>query len=284
MNKVIAVGQACLDILHEEGQPVKSAVGGRIANMAVALSRAGVEVEYVSECATDGAGDMVVGYLNANGVGTKSIDRFTEGLTQLSLIFRDKDGNERFSEYVKYPDSRFDVLWPKIEKNDIVVFGSFFAVEESVRQQLTELLAYAQDRKAIIVYLPGFKPELCSRITRVMPAIAENLEVADVVIARESDMVKIFDKADPQTCYKEHIQFYSDNFLFTDKDLNATMFTRSGVLKKEYTKTITSADRLQCDATLIAAFVKGMLDHNLSHEGINDVPLSVWKEILTQHL
>ena len=154
MSKVIAVGQACLDILHEEGRQVCSFVGGRIANMAMTLSHDGVEVEFVSECATDGVGDMIVDTLKKNGVGVKSVDRFTEGQSQVSLIFRDKVGNERFSEYVKYPDSRFDVLWPKIEENDIVVFGSFFSVEESVRQPLSELLAYAQDRKAIIVYLP----------------------------------------------------------------------------------------------------------------------------------
>ena len=49
MSKVIAVGQACLDILHEEGRQVCSFVGGRIANMAMALSHDGVEVEFVSE-------------------------------------------------------------------------------------------------------------------------------------------------------------------------------------------------------------------------------------------
>lgn len=85
-----------------------------------------MEVEFVSECATGNVGDMIVDTLRKNGVGVKSVDRFTEGQSaECPLIFRDKEGNERFSEYVKYPDSRFDVLWPKIEENDIVVFGSF---------------------------------------------------------------------------------------------------------------------------------------------------------------
>ena len=101
MSKVIAVGQAGLDILHEEGRQVCSFVGGRIANMAMTLGHDGVEVEVVSECATDGVGDMIVDTLKKNGVGVKSVDRFTEGQSQVSLIFRDKEGNERFSEYVK---------------------------------------------------------------------------------------------------------------------------------------------------------------------------------------
>lgn len=280
MSKVIAVGQACLDILHEEGQPVRSFVGGRIANMAMALSRTGVEVEFVSECATDGVGDMIVKSLADNGVGVKSVDRFTEGQSQVSLIFRDKDGNERFSEYVKYPDSRFDVLWPKIEENDVVVFGSFFSVEENVRQPLTELLAYAQDRKAIIVYLPGFKPELCSRITRVMPAIVENLETADVVIARESDMMKIFGKADARACYDEHIKFYSNNFLYSDNRCNVSLFTKNGTLTQASDSIPDAAHKLAWDAGLVAHFVKGILDHNLTLGGLDSTSLEEWKEIM----
>lgn len=280
MSKVIAVGQACLDILHEEGRQVCSFVGGRIANMAMALSHDGVEVEFVSECATDGVGDMIVDTLKKNGVGVKSVDRFTEGQSQVSLIFRDKEGNERFSEYVKYPDSRFDVLWPKIEENDIVVFGSFFSVEESVRQPLSELLAYAQDRKAIIVYLPGFKPELCSRITRVMPAIVENLEVADVVIARESDMMKIFGKADARACYNEHIKFYCNNFLFSDSRHNVSLFTKSGVLTRESDGTPDAAHRLECDACLVARFVEGMLRHGLTRDGLDTTGADEWEDIM----
>lgn len=280
MSKVIAVGQACLDILHEDGQPVRSFVGGRIANMAMALSHAGVDVEFVSECATDGVGDMIVKTLADNGVGVKSVDRFTEGQSQVSLIFRDKDGSERFSEYVKYPDTRFDVLWPRIEENDVVVFGSFFSVEDSVRQPLTELLAYAQDRKAIIVYLPGFKPELCSRITRVMPAIVENLEIADVVIARESDMMKIFGKADARACYDEHIKFYSNNFLYSDSLCNVSLFTRDGVLTRGCEAVPDAAHRLEWDARLVARFVKGMLDRGVTLGGLDSTSLDEWREIM----
>lgn len=244
------------------------------------LSHDGVEVEFVSECATDGVGDMIVDTLKKNGVGVRSVDRFTEGQSQVSLIFRDKEGNERFSEYVKYPDSRFDVLWPKIEENDIVVFGSFFSVEESVRQPLSELLAYAQDRKAIIVYLPGFKPELCSRITRVMPAIVENLEVADVVIARESDMMKIFGKADARACYNEHIKFYCNNFLFSDSRHNVSLFTKSGVLTRESDGTPDAAHRLECDARLVARFVEGMLRHGLTRDGLDATGADEWEDIM----
>ena len=262
MKKVIAVGQTVLDILHMDGKPIASCTGGRIANMAASLGRCGVKVEYVSECATDTVGDMVIKFLQDNHVGTASIDRFTDGQTQVSLIFRNSEGEESYSEYVNYPDSRFDVLWPRIEEGDILVFGSYFAIDDAPRRGLLELINYAKERKAVIVYLPGFQPQLCSRITRVMPNILENLELADVVIAREADMVKIFEKANPEICYNDHIKFYAPNFIFTDGHNGVSIFSPSA-REDAAMPPCEPQDSLGKDASFVAGIVYGLLKQDV---------------------
>lgn len=266
MRKVIAVGQSCIDIVHVDYKPAMSYVGGRIANMAASLSRAGVPVEYVSECGQDSVGDMIVDFLQSNGVGTKSVDRFTEGLSPISLIFRDAEGRERYSEYVKYPKTRFDILWPKIEEDDIVVFGSYFSIDENVRKPLSEFLAYAQERKALLVYLPGFQPELCSRITRVMPYIFENLEMADIVIARESDMAKIFEKSDSKKCYDEHIRFYSRYFLFSNNQYDISLYADNAEIHRTAEAKPTNA--LGWNASVCAGFVYGLIQSGIGRESL----------------
>lgn len=278
MNKVIAIGQSVLDIIHLDGRPIASFTGGRIANMAASLSRCGIDVEFVSECATDSVGDMVVGFLNRNGVSTKSVDRFTEGQSQVSLIFRTSDGNERYSEYVNYPTSRFDVLWPRIDEGDIVVFGSYFAIDDSPRNGLLELLNYAQQRKAIIVYLPGFQPQLCPRITRVMPAILENLELADIVVARQSDMEKIFGKSDSSEVYKDHILFYCPNFIFMDSNNRIDLHVPSGNLSAALSTG--ENNRLGKDASFAAGIVYGLLKENAAPSNVNSLSTDAWKRIL----
>lgn len=279
MNKVIAIGQSVIDIIHLNNKPIASFTGGRIANMAASLGRLGVDVEYVSECGCDSVGDMVVEFLNENHVGTESIDRFTDGQSQVSLFFIDGDGNERYMEYAKHPSTRFNVLWPKILENDIVVFGSYFALDEGPRKPLLELLNYAQERTAIIVYLPGFQPGLCSRITRVMPAVLENLEFADVVIARESDMQEIFGKSDSAACYKDHISFYCPNFLFTDKAFNIKMHLPGSTIEIKNGGEA-PANKLGWDASLCAGFVYGMLKNDVALEGINALGEPTWRSIV----
>lgn len=278
MKKVIAIGQSVLDIIHLDGRPTASFTGGRIANMAASLGRCGIDVEYVSECATDSVGDMVVDFLNRNGVGTASVDRFTEGQSQVSLIFRTSDGAERYSEYVNYPSSRFDVLWPRIDEGDIVVFGSYFAIDDNPRRGLLELLNYAQQRKAIIVYLPGFQPQLCPRITRVMPAILENLELADIVIARQSDMEKIFGKSDSTQVYKDHILFYCPNFIFMDSNNRIDVHTPS----RNISAALSAAEnnRLGKDASFAAGIVYGLLKEDVLLSSVNSLSADAWKRIV----
>lgn len=279
MNKVIAIGQSALDIIHVDGKPIKSLTGGRIANMAASLGRVGVDVRFVSECANDCVGDLIVEFLNENNVVTASVDRFTEGKSEISLLFRDDAGNERYIEYEQYPEDRFDVLWPKIEENDILVFGSYISIEEKVRPHLLELLEYARDRKAVIIYLPGFRKELCNRITRVMPAILENLELADVVIARESDMSYIFGKDDSRSCYNEHILFYCSNFLYSDSDNRLQLHTPSGVFSADASGAV-AKNKLGWDSSVCAGFVYGLLRKGITAAGIDSADADVWKEAL----
>lgn len=278
MKKVIAIGQSVLDIVHLDGKPLASYTGGRIANMSASLGRCGIHVEYVSECACDKIGDMVVDFLKSNNVGTGSIDRFTDGKSQVSLIFRDSNGKEDYAEYVSYPDTRFNVLWPRIEEGDIVVFGSYFAIDSKPRKGLLELLNYARERKAVIVYLPGFHKELCTRITRVMPEILENLEFADLVIARQADMEIIFDKSDALASYNEHIKFYCPNFVFTDSNNGMQIFS-SGICKTLEFLDCPPQNRLGKDAAVAAGIVYGMLRENVTLETVNSIPLSVWDSI-----
>lgn len=278
MKKVIAIGQSVLDIVHLDGKPVASYTGGRIANMSASLGRCGIHVEYVSECACDKIGDMVVDFLKSNNVGTSSIDRFTDGKSQVSLIFRDSNGKEDYAEYVSYPDTRFNVLWPRIEEGDIVVFGSYFAIDSKPRKGLLELLNYARERKAVIVYLPGFHKELCTRITRVMPEILENLEFADLVIARQADMEIIFDKSDALASYNEHIKFYCPNFVFTDSNNGMQIFS-SGICKSLEFVDCPPQNRLGKDAAVAAGIVYGMLRENVTLETVNSIPLPVWDSI-----
>ena len=218
MRKIIALGKCGLDILMEGNTPVASFPGGRILNAAASLGRLGMDVTMVGECARDSVGDIIVSFLEECGVNTRSIDRYTEGVTPVSLIFGSEGRHTSTVAYDRYPAEGFDVVWPRIDADDIVIFGSYFALDSRIRPRLLEILNYAAERKAIIIYVPGFSQSEVPRITKVMPAILENFELADLVVTRSRDLKNIYNTEDSAVAYNQHISFYCRTMLNLDFD------------------------------------------------------------------
>ena len=226
MRKIIAIGEMVLDTLFSGVQPVKSFVGGRVANAAASMAQAGVHCSMVSECTTDRVGDIVVDYLANHGVDVTSVDRYPDGATRLSAIFTDSHPVQ-IVNYGSYPSERFDVVWPRIDDDDIVLIGSLYAVDLPQRARLLELLRHAIERKAVIAYLPGLQHGISFRITHVMPNILENMEFSQLVIATSHDLQAIFPGESADECFRNHISFYGNTFVHIDSSTtDITIFNR----------------------------------------------------------
>ncbi len=220
MKKIICIGECSLNlVLDAAGKPLGSLAGGRIANAAAIMARDGLKVLMASETCADRIGDILVGNLRDAGVDVTSVDRFTEGRTPLNVFVHSADSarpSPVLTRYEGYPDDAFDIIWPRIDEGDIVVFGGYYALDKRMRTRLTRLLANAVDRKALMVYLPGYLPQQESRITRVMPQILENLEMAHIVVTRNRDLELIFGIKTPDACYHDHIDFYCRSLVNID--------------------------------------------------------------------
>lgn len=212
MKQIICIGELSLDIvLDESGNTLGDMPGGRIANAAMILGRGGANVLMASEAATDIPGDIVVGRLESAGVDLRSVDRPTEQRTPIHIMQA-----PRLTRYEDYPEQAFDIIWPRIEEGDIIVFGGYYALDKRMRGRMSKLLANAAERKAVMVYLPGYLPELEPRITRVMPEILENLEMADIVVSRTADLAQIFGDIAAADSYRDHVSFYCRSLVNID--------------------------------------------------------------------
>ena len=59
--------------------------------------------------------------------------------------------------YKDYPKQRLDVEYPQIREDDIVIIGSYYALNPVLRDKVVELLERAHDMHAIIYYDPNFR-------------------------------------------------------------------------------------------------------------------------------
>ena len=142
---------------------------------------------------------MIRDFMEDNHITTEFVDRFPDGKSPISLAFLDDDKNANYIFYKDYPAQRLEVPpLPKIEKDDIFVFGSYYSLNPVLRTRMVEFLQYAQERKAIIYYDPNFPKAHAHEAIRLMPTVLEKSGFADIVRGSDEDFQNLYGKSDAQ--------------------------------------------------------------------------------------
>jgi fructokinase len=235
MRKVIGIGETILDIIFEKDKPSAAVPGGSVFNGMISLGRMGVDVRFISETGNDRVGRTILDFMQENGISTDHVNVFPDGKSPVSLAFLNDKSDAEYIFYKEYPKQRLDVIFPQINEDDIVVFGSFYALNPVLRDKMTELLELAKERKAIIYYDPNFRSTHKDEAMKLAPTLIENLEYAHIVRGSSEDFFYMYGLQDVDKVYKDKIKFYCPNFICTSGANNITL--RTNCLSKEYSVT-----------------------------------------------
>ena len=156
MRKVIGIGETILDIIFRNEQPSAAVPGGSVFNGIVSLSRTGVPVCFISETGNDHVGNIILRFMRDNHISTDYVNVFPDGKSPVSLAFLDDNSDAEYIFYKDYPKQRLDVIYPKLEEDDIVVIGSYYALNPVLREKVLELLDQAREKKSHRVLRPQF--------------------------------------------------------------------------------------------------------------------------------
>ena len=232
-RKVIGIGETVLDIIFKGGQPIGAFPGGSVFNAIVSLGRAGASTTFISETGNDRIGDQVVSFLRDNGVNADLVNRCPNGQSPVSLAFLDEHNNAEYLFYKDHPHDHVDFVYPDIQPDDIVIVGSFFAVNPAVRPQVMGLLDYAHNHGAIIYYDVNYRPAHKNDVMKIPPNLIENLEFADIVRGSREDFETLYRKSDPDKVYTAEISFYCKKFVYT-QGADPVVVRADGNFRREY--------------------------------------------------
>lgn len=279
MRKVFGIGETILDIIFRNDQPQKAVPGGSVFNGLISLGRLNVPVSFISELGNDRVGDMIRDFMEDNHITTEFVDRFPDGKSPISLAFLDDDKNADYIFYKDYPAQRLEVPLPKIEKDDIFVFGSYYSLNPVLRTRMVEFLQYAQERKAIIYYDPNFRKAHAHEAIRLIPTVLENLEFADIVRGSDEDFQNLYGKTDAEKVYKEHIQFYCDRFLTTHGANGVNLHTRNFTRHFDSPR-IQPLSTIGAGDNFNAGIIYGLLKYDVRHADLPSLDQETWEKII----
>ena len=243
MRKVIGIGETIYDIIFRNGQPTAGVPGGSAFNFLISLGRAGVPVTFISETGNDHVGEIILDFMRENGVST---------------------------DYMQvYP----------VEKDDIVVFGSYFALNPVLRAKVSEFLAYARRQEAIIYYDVNFRSTHSGEMMKLTPTIIENFEYADIVRGSDEDFDNMYRLREADDIYRQKISFYCPNFICTCGGRGVNLRTRT--LSKDYRVTpLTPVSTIGAGDNFNAGILFGLLRYRVRRDDLPTLTERDWDDII----
>jgi fructokinase len=190
--RALVIGEALIDIVEREGQPLGEHVGGSPLNVAIGLGRLGRPVDFLTHIGRDDRGRRIVDYVEASGVQlvSGSIDAKR---TPTAVARLDASGA---ATYV------FDIEWalsgtPEVAPPLVVHTGSIAGFLDPGCLATAALLDTYRP-SATITYDPNVRPALSSDHEQTRTRIERLVERADVVKASDEDLQWIDPRHEPE--------------------------------------------------------------------------------------
>ena len=215
MRKIIGIGETILDIIFKNDQPTAAVPGGSVFNGMISLGRLNVPALFISETGNDRVGTIIKNFMKDSNLTTEFINTFPDGKSPVSLAFLNEKNDAEYLFYKDYPSQRLDKAFPRIEADDILIFGSFYALNPQLRPGMMELLQEANDKNAIVYYDINFRQTHANEALRLSSTFIENFEFADIIRGSEDDFRYLYNLADVDKIYKDKIKFYTPYFIYT---------------------------------------------------------------------
>ena len=279
MRKIIGIGETILDILFKGGVASTSVPGGSTFNSMISLGRVGVPACFVSEIGDDKIGGIVRTFLTNNGVDDHYLTEYPECKSPISLAFLDANNNATYSFYKELFGKRTDWECPTIERDDIILFGSYYALNPDMRYKVTALLDEARRVGAIVYYDVNFRRNHAGEAIKLMGTVIENLEYADIVRGSDEDFEVLYRIGEGERVFKEKIEFYCPRLIYSRGAQGVEFYSRE--LTKCYPiEPIIPVSTIGAGDNLNAGILYGLIKYRIRCDDLAHLSERDWDDII----
>jgi fructokinase len=275
---IYAVGETILDIIFKGGEPQTAKPGGSSFNASITLGRLGAPITFISEMGADRVGDLIQEFMEQNGVDASRVSRFEEGQSAIALAFLNEQSDAEYQFYKDYPHQRLAVDFPEFHADDLLMFGSFYALNPGIRPRVKELLDQAHAAGATIVYDPNFRSTHNPERKQLIPHIEENMAYATLLRASDEDLFNIFKAETPDEAW-EKVGQHCDALIYTANAKGVHLRTASQTFHMEVER-IEPISTIGAGDTFNAGLLFGIWKKRYKKDQIGSLDRSQWEELI----
>lgn len=264
MSKVVGVGETVLDIVFDsERRPLSAKPGGSVYNAMISIARAGFGAAMITEMGDDAVGGIILSFLRDNGVDDSLVTVNAGCQSHLALAFLDEQKKADYEFYKDYKSQRVSFSTPSFASGDILLFGSYFAINPLLRPQLLPLFSAARAQGALLFYDVNFRASHRDEAQALWPSIAENMRLAHIVKGSDEDISIMLGTDDWRKAYAEVIKPLCPYFICTQGGGGATLLTPDGEIHVQATK-IDPVSTIGAGDSFNAGTVCGLLSEHVT--------------------
>ncbi|RCW56206.1 MULTISPECIES: carbohydrate kinase family protein [Halanaerobium] len=202
MQGVITLGEALIDFtpLDDQNMDFRKNPGGAPANVAVALSRLGVDISFVGKVGDDVLGNFLAKKLESEKVNIDNLVLTNEAKTAITFVTLDEDGDRSFDFYIDPSADRFlraDEIDEKLfRENKIYHFGSISLIDEPARTATKKGIELAHQNGMLVSYDPNLREMLWDSLADAKEMILSVMDQVDILKVSEEELEFLTGKKD----------------------------------------------------------------------------------------
>ncbi len=240
---------------------------------------------FISETGNDRVGRNIIQFLKDNGCQADAVNVYPDSKSPISLAFLNDQNDAEYIFYKDHPNDRLDFTYPQVEADDLVLFGSYYALNPVIRPQVKGFLEYAHQRGAILYYDVNFRASHQHEVMKLTPNLLENFELADVVRGSSEDFDILFRKVDADSVYRSQISFYTKKFIYTQGGKPVELRAEGGFSKQYPVATVKPVSTIGAGDNFNAGFLFGIIKNNIRRSDMdNGMTEEQWDSVISSGL
>lgn len=279
-GRIFALGETVLDMIFQDEQPVAAVHGGSSFNSIISLGRTGTPCAFIGYAGDDHVGRRTQTFLRDNGVDNTYFQLRPGEKSALSLAFLDANGDANYSFYKNPPTHDPSAPLPQMQQGDILLFGSYYAICQGTRPQVSDMLLRAHEAQSIVYYDVNFRRPHLAEKPQLMPAIESNFSLSTIVRGSADDFEILFSSRDAEYIYTHHVSPFCPLFICTSGEGEVAVCTPTGIHRfpsptiTDVVSTVGAGDNFN------AGLCYALLHKALRPADLLDLTASQWADLL----
>ncbi len=215
--RAIGIGETVFDIVFDtSNKPLAAVPGGSAFNAIISIGRSGKKAFFASEVGDDKVGSIIASFLRQNGVDDSGLYVQKDMHSPLSLAFLDESRNAHYQFYKDHYNARtMPIISLSATEDDVVLYGSYFAVNPNIRSSVKAMLQEAVTAHSLLYYDVNFRSAHIAEVDILRPAIEENMMMSTIVKGSDEDFHNIYGTADFRNLYVSRLSKFCPYLICT---------------------------------------------------------------------